>query len=529
MKSTITSFLVLFLVSISVQAQFETSTTLYDTISEGPFITPEKGGYDFIFKTQSIGTMVSTKGQVINPSIKYDLFNHYHIQADGQVDSIFSIVVRSDVNHHYTMYQKGLPKLLQFRVGTSNDLSIDRIQSKYPEIASIHYNDEPLETADIVIKDNDYKLKRTSYNKGSVKEVSKKAKLDLSSDEGSWLQKGIMKAPNQGTPITILALGKKIGDDKERKFNDLQEYKFTTLNQSGEVKHEEEIFFDRAYSFHNSGIINDASGKNAGYFISFLEASGKANKDYNSAAQKVIFFDSDGEYSSETLVTLPFEPKAKEAGNHKIIKVLKHKDELSLYLYTPGHKKSNVAEGVYTFLDYGDAAEEQAFNKIGDINVEQDLTNKMEGELKPNLDYKYAEQLENGDLLLVACENGTEIKFLQIGTKGELKNASTSYLLNDINSKKAYLSFEQLDNQKLLIVSKVAYGKSVKTSYSIYDGRSGKLETIQPEEEIYTIYSYRNGDEIIVFGTSYEDESVLHFKSEKLIFKDEGVTTIGRD
>jgi len=263
--------------------------------------------------------------------------------------------------------------------------------------------------------------------------------------------------------------------------------------------------------------------------MSMLEASGKANKEYNSAIQKVILFDADGEFSSETTLELPYAPKAKEAADHKVVKVVKYKDDYNIFLHTTGSKKAKVAEGIYTFVDYGDNAEEVAYKALSDVSVEQDLINQMEGDLKPNQDYKYVEELENGDLLLVACENGTEIKFLHLGTKGELKHASTSFLLNDINSQKASLSFEHLDDQKLLIVSKVPYEKSVKTSYSIYDGRSGKLRTIQPKDEIYSIFSYRNGNEIIVFGTSFEDQKVIHFKFEKLQQKDEGLTTVGQE
>jgi len=85
MKSIFTITFTLFLALTSILAQVETSAALHDTISEGPFLTPEKGGYNFTFKTQKVGTMVSTRGQVINPSIPYEEFNHYHINKDGEL------------------------------------------------------------------------------------------------------------------------------------------------------------------------------------------------------------------------------------------------------------------------------------------------------------------------------------------------------------------------------------------------------------------------------------------------------------
>jgi hypothetical protein len=531
MKSLIASILALFLLTLPLSAQYETTMFLYDTISEGPYIAPEKGGYNFIFKTRNMGTMVSTRGQVINPAIPYDMFNHYHIQADGQVDSIFAIPVRSEVNHHYTMYQRGAPKLLQFRVGTSNDYPISKIASKYPVLNDVYGNDESMSLARVSIDpENNYKYTNTTYRQGKVNEEVKKTIITNTSEVGSWTHKGSFSNAHSKNPLSIVIYGKVIPDNRDLKDNDLHEFKFTSLSEEGLIIHEEEISFERAYVYHNSGIIHSIDGSLYGYYISLVEADGKANKDYNSANQKIIYFDKDGQYVSETLITLPFEPKTKEVENQQIVKIVKVGNDYNIFVSTPGSKKSKIKEGIYTFIDYGETAEEVAYKAVEEINIEQILRNQPSEEVqeKANQNFNYAEKLENGDLLLVSSDNGRDIQFLQLDSKGNLKYTSKSYLLCDVQNASSQLSFEHLQDNKLLIVSKVAKEKSVKTSYSIYDGRYGRLETVQPTGDLGSIYSYRNGNEILVFGSSKDDINTLFFKLVKLEKGEDSVTTIGR-
>lgn len=530
MKLSIVFFLSLFLLTLPLSAQYETTMFLYDTISEGPYITLEKGGYNFIFKTRNMGTMVSTRGQVINPAIPYDIFNHYHIQASGQVDSIFAIPVRSEVNHHYTMYQRGAPKLLQFRVGTSNDYPISKIASKYPVLNDFFANDEPMSYASASIdNNNNYKFTTTSYNHGRVNEEVKKAIISSDAEVGSWTQKAFFSNPNAQNPVSIAIYGKLTGDEKDLKFSDLHEFKFTSLSKEGLIKYEEKITFEPAYVYHNSGIIHNKNGSLSGYYLSLVEADGRANKDYNSANQKIIYFDKEGKYLAQTLITLPFQPKAKEVEDQRIVKIVQIEDQYHIYLLTQGSKKSKIKEGIYTFVDNRESSTEVAFQPMEEVNVEQILRNKPIEEIteKQNQNYNYAERLDNGDLLLVSSDNGKDIQFLQVDSKGRLKYRAKSYLLCDVDNARSQLSFEHLQDNKLLIVSKVAKEKSVSTSYSIYDGRYGRLSTVQPTGDLSSIYSYRNGDEILVFGSLKEDIKILFFKLIKLNKINGDLTTAG--
>jgi len=512
-----------------MSAQYETTIFLYDSISEGPYIEKEKSGYNFLWKNQEMGTMVSSRGQVMNPSVKYDVFNHYHIKADGQVDSIFSVTVREDISQHYQLYKKGLPKLIQYRVGTSNDPSIGKIVANYPIASSARNNDEELSINEISYDGMTYERLNKKYDKASYKEKKSKVILDLEAEEGTWVLKNKYAASNIEHPMTILAFGQMIEGDKTRKYNDLMDFRFVALNSEGEIAREEDIEFERAYTFNSQGIIHDANARVSGFYMSMVEAEGRANKDYKSSTQKILFFDEKGFYDSESTLTLPFAPKSKEVANNRILKILDIDGVKKISFYTPGSKKGKVAEGIYTFTSEGDNCELTKYTRLSEIFLQQDERNNFEGGPPASSDYKYTVRLDNGDLLAIASEHGTDLQFLHMNEDGEIEIRSSGYLLNDIASQKNHLSFEYLNNNKLLIISKVGYEKAVYSSYSIYDGKTGEMMSIQPTEEIATIQSFRNGNDIMVYGSSFEDDKILHLIHHKLDAKEEGLTSLEQD
>ncbi|GLR16548.1 hypothetical protein [Portibacter lacus] len=529
MKSGIVIFCLLLICSLGLNAQYNTSTYLYDTISSGPFIEQEGKGYNFYFLTEGKGTMVSTRGLVTNPSMTYENFNHYHIQSTGEVDSIFSIAVRADVNHHYTMYQRGAPKMLQFRVGTSNDPSFEKIKSKYPILGSLYNNDESLEINTIDIANNasvKYNLTNYTYEQGKVAKREAKSIVEL---EEGYVVKDQLTVSTIAEPISIITTSKVIEGNKEEKFNDLKEFRFLTLDKSGKVTAQEDIVFDRAYLTDNSGLIHNLSGKLSGFYITLIEAGGtgdykKANEDYNSAVRKLLIFDEAGKYQKEVMLSLPFAPKAKEIDDQKIIKVVEKDDSHIVLLKTKGNKKKKIGEGIYTYLAKDNEAQEINFQKDIDLEIVQELRNKTEAMTSVSDRYDYAVKLENGKVAMIASEFGNDLKMIVLDANGNLINTGTIYLANNVVGSSAKLTFEHLDQNKLLIVSRVADKKSVKTSYSIFNGDDGTIRTIQPEQKLMKINSYRNGEDIIVYGSSIEDEKEIHFVLEKLASKEAGLT-----
>ncbi|WP_235299356.1 hypothetical protein [Portibacter marinus] len=509
-------------------AQFETTVNLYDTIDQGPYIEPENDGYNFLFKTKEQGTMVSTRGQVINPALDYHVFNHYYLNEDGNMDSLFSITIKEEVTTPYTMYKRGLPKLIQYRVGTSNDPSLDKIISKYPIISSVRNNDEYHEISHISFKNGQYEFLTENYDKGKVSKKSHTNNFNPTSEHGTWVLMHQYAAANIDLPLTLLAHGRKI-DDKSLKFNEHKEYRFVALDKKGEVLRDEEITFEKAYDIHTSGIINKKDGSEAGFYIAMLESGGKANEDQNTSAQKILFFDHKGIYEGETEIILPFEPKSKEMADQKVDKVLDLDNVKMVYLHTSGNKKNKVSEGYYTYQVDNGSSQMIRFKEKAYTEVAQDLRNKYEDRPEASTDYKYATSLENGNILCIASENGVDFQFLHFSSKGELLKTSTAYMLTDIGSKKNIISFEYLNNNKLLIKSKVGYENGVYTSYGIYDGQSGYLKNIQPSQDIATIHTYRNGDDIMVFGSSWEDEKKIHLILHKLDIKKESLSSIGQD
>jgi hypothetical protein len=51
---------------------------------------------------------------------------------------------------------------------------------------------------------------------------------------------------------------------------------------------------------------------------------------------------------------------------------------------------------------------------------------------------------------------------------------------------------------------------------------------VQPTGDLGSIYSYRNGNEILVFGSSKDDINILFFKLVKLDKGEDSVSIIGR-
>lgn len=529
MKPVLRLLSLLLFFSIGVNAQYSTQTQLYDSISSGPFIEPEGSGYNFYFLTEGTGTMVSTRGLVTNPALTYRTFNHYHLHDDGQVDSIFTIGVRADVNHHYTMYQRGAPKILQFRVGTSNDPSFEKIKSKYPILGAVNINDESLNLNSLEVSEKapfKYNLTSLNYNQGKVSKKENKAIIEV---EEGWILKSHISANSIDHPESIISIGKIGDDDKENKFNDLKELKFITLDQSGKILFEKEFNDDRAYLSDHSGLVHDLNGQFAGFFLTLTEAGGtkeykKANEDYNSGVRKILLFDADGKYYKEVELNLPFEPKAKEMGDQKILKVIKTENDHIVLLKTNGNKKQRIGEGFYTYLVQGKEAKEINFQKDIDLEISQSLQNESIKIQHKSIRYDYVVKLQNGKLVLFASEYGNDLRMIILDEKGNLEHTGFTYLANNIIGSQAKLTFEHLDRNKVLIVSKVADQKSVFTSYSILDGNSGVIRNIQPEQKLNKIHSYRNGDDILVYGSSIEDEKHYHFVLEKLSSKEAGIT-----
>lgn len=513
--------------NVSLQAQYETTAYLYDTISQGPFLEKEKSGYNFLFMTQDWGGYKSNKAVISadQNSIKFNRFNHYHIRSNGQVDSLIAVPLKIDITQHYTLYERGMPKMIEFRIGSSNDPSIELVKEKYPIIRSNYNNDESLSQNIIKIsgkgKEKDlppyqYKYTNNIYNKGNIKSDKAKSSIEIESDHdnGSWIIANHVSTIHHDAPRTLITLGHKIEGEKALKYNHLTEYKFLTLDAKGNVVTEEDYEFDQAYRVESSGLVHNADGTTGGYFISFQEEGKKANDDYNAATKKVVYFDEEGQFMAEANLVLPFTPKSKEAHLTRVVSVYSGQGGYQIYVRREGNAKKKTPTTFYHFESDSEESVEVATYTMPD--PVEGMRNVPAEAISASDRYDYAIGLDNGQTLIVASEHGTDINGIIVDNSGKIVSSIEAHMPNNIYDKEAELKMEKIGEGKILIVSKIPIGKGVKTSYAVYSSVGNQFRTIQPKEEISEFSSFRNGDDLIVYGPASADPTQIHIILEKI-------------